>query len=55
MDESAWNDNTEYKVTTCGHYHNNGDIKTRKKWNAIYMIDVKHHEDFVKVNNDEAN
>ena len=53
MNNSPYNDSTEYKALYTNHYHSKGDIKTRKKWNDIYMIDVKSHADFIRVGNDE--
>lgn len=48
-----YNDNTKYKALWLGHYHNRFEIKTRKKWNDIYMIDVSERkEDFVEVKDD---
>jgi len=54
MEEKVFNDQTKYKANFSKHYHNSGDIKTRKKWNDIYMIDVKYHaKDFIKLDKTE--
>lgn len=53
MSKPACNDETKYKALYCRHYHNSGDIKTRKVWGDIYMIDVKNHVDFTEVKDDK--
>ena len=53
MNNSIYNDDTKYKALFCGHYHDKGDIKTRKRWNDVYMIDVKSHADFTEALNDK--
>jgi hypothetical protein len=53
MTDSPCNDQTRYKALYTGHWHSMGDIHSRKRWNDAYMIDVKQHSDFIKVEDNE--
>ena len=47
---SIYSDETRYRANFIGFYHDKGDVKTRKRWNDHYMIDVKEKtKDFTKV------